>query len=204
MFFDRGNRCEVPIANRQTFMAAILMIAVCAQEMMEIIAWNIAPNSIQYAIATPIGLELPVASAVLEEGAPIEFAWESTGVNDWSLFVYPAAQPIDDNPLRVYEGLVSPAFTLPIADALPAGEYVWYVVGDYDAGIVQSATRSFIVAPSCPADFNHDGILNPDDLSDYITCYFDSPPCAGADFNHDTNVNPDDLADYLIVYFTGC
>jgi len=51
------------------------------------------------------------------------------------------------------------------------------------------------------ADFNGDGIVDPDDLADYIGCYFSIPPCAGADFNADTIVDPDDLADFITVFF---
>jgi len=54
----------------------------------------------------------------------------------------------------------------------------------------------------CAVDFNGDGNLDPDDLSDYIGCYF-TPPCAGADFNHDGNLDPDDLSDYIGAYFSG-
>ncbi len=56
----------------------------------------------------------------------------------------------------------------------------------------------------CPADFNHDGVLDPDDLADFIACYFASPPCAQADVNGDSIVDPDDLADYIAAYFAGC
>ncbi len=58
--------------------------------------------------------------------------------------------------------------------------------------------------PSCLADFNHDGNLDPDDLSDYIACYFSTPPCDQADFNDDGNTDPDDLSDYIGSYFGGC
>jgi len=59
--------------------------------------------------------------------------------------------------------------------------------------------------PPCAADFNQDGVLNPDDLSDYINAYFSEPPEARADFNLDGIVNPDDLSDYINAYFdTSC
>ncbi len=66
-----------------------------------------------------------------------------------------------------------------------------------------AAYRLFMAdAPGCPADFNGDGNLDPDDLSDYIGCYF-TPPCAGEDFNGDGNRDPDDLSDYIGAYFSG-
>lgn len=60
------------------------------------------------------------------------------------------------------------------------------------------------VAGCCTPDFNRDGDLNPDDLSDYIACYFAAPPCVQADFNADGFADPDDLSDYIAAYFGGC
>ena len=56
----------------------------------------------------------------------------------------------------------------------------------------------------CAGDFNGDGELTPDDLADFITCYFSNPPCGSADVSIDGTVNPDDLADYIAAYFAGC
>jgi len=56
----------------------------------------------------------------------------------------------------------------------------------------------------CAGDFNGDGELTPDDLADFITCYFSNPPCGSADVSIDGTVNPDDLADYIGAYFAGC
>ncbi len=57
---------------------------------------------------------------------------------------------------------------------------------------------------ACYADVDGDGNLTPDDLSDYIACYFDPNPCAVADVNVDGSVDPDDLSDYIGLYFSGC
>ncbi|MBL8759268.1 MAG: hypothetical protein JNK35_12655, partial [Phycisphaerae bacterium] len=54
---------------------------------------------------------------------------------------------------------------------------------------------------TCPADYNGDGTVDPDDLADYIACYFSQPPCPQADFNSDGTPDPDDLADYIAAYF---
>jgi len=61
-----------------------------------------------------------------------------------------------------------------------------------------------VIVPTCPADFNADGDLNPDDLADYIGAFFTVPAGAQADFNGDGEVNPDDLADYIGAFFAGC
>ncbi len=54
--------------------------------------------------------------------------------------------------------------------------------GNYDV-VVTSACRSEVSASAaltlCLVDFNCDGTINPDDLGDFINCYFLSPPCAG-------------------------
>lgn len=58
----------------------------------------------------------------------------------------------------------------------------------------------------CPIDFNNDGNVDPDDLSDVISCFFD----AGCVFDYDNSgvEDPDDLADYIADYFgptpSGC
>jgi len=56
----------------------------------------------------------------------------------------------------------------------------------------------------CAADFNGDGTLDPDDLSDAIACYFTSPPCPGMNFDGAGEIDPDDLSDYIAAYFGGC
>ena len=62
----------------------------------------------------------------------------------------------------------------------------------------------FVGVPTCPADFNRDGSLDPDDLADYITAFFSLPPGAGSDFNNDGVTDPDDLADFITAFFNGC
>ena len=63
-----------------------------------------------------------------------------------------------------------------------------------------TATHSGIPCRTCPADFGQDGIINPDDLGDYITLYFQSDPLT--EFNNDGSLNPDDLGDYITEYFS--
>ena len=71
------------------------------------------------------------------------------------------------------------------------------------------APISFTVDPNvCPADFNHDATVDPDDLADFVACYFQetdsSGTCPAADFNADSVTDPDDLADFIAAYFAGC
>lgn len=85
---------------------------------------------------------------------------------------------------------------------------------------------SFSQQPTCRPDYNADGFLNPDDLTDFITDYFTVPPVAGpggysipcgsfaqppydavgfkVDINDDCQVNTDDLSDFITLFFLGC
>jgi hypothetical protein len=68
----------------------------------------------------------------------------------------------------------------------------------------QGYNVAFIVMPptGSRADFNNDGVVNPDDLADFIACFF-TQPCPEADFDQSGGIDPDDLADYIAVYFNG-
>jgi len=58
---------------------------------------------------------------------------------------------------------------------------------------------------ACPQDFNGDGAVDPDDLADFIGCFFAQPPCPASDFNRSGETDPDDLADYIGAFFgLGC
>lgn len=52
-------------------------------------------------------------------------------------------------------------------------------------------------------DFNGDGLVNIDDLSDFITAFFEVPPDGNADFNGDGFANVDDLTDFITAFFGG-
>jgi len=71
-------------------------------------------------------------------------------------------------------------------------------------GVFFNISGSFALLPTCGADFNFDGALNPDDLADYINAFFSVPPAAGSDLNGDGTVDPDDLADFIGAFFAGC
>jgi len=61
-----------------------------------------------------------------------------------------------------------------------------------------------VPTPPCIADFDGSGVTNPDDLANFIACYFSEPPCAEADINADDIINADDLSDYVAAFFSGC
>ncbi len=88
-----------------------------------------------------------------------------------------------------------------------AGEYT--LRSSNACGTSSTPSIYFLYRPPCPLDYNDDGVVNPDDLGDYITDYFfyaESPlqsyP-ARVDFNGDGSLNPDDIGDYITSYFLG-
>jgi hypothetical protein len=92
----------------------------------------------------------------------------------------------------------------------PGYEHLLFVMGNrthLSAGDI-AALQQLYGAPVCDADFNGDGSLNPDDISDFITCFFLQVQfpgsCPQADFTADQLVNPDDLSDYIAAFFLGC
>ena len=98
-------------------------------------------------------------------------------------------------------GSSTPTLTISNAQLADEGQYLVRVFNPCGGATSLDAPLD---VNTCPADFNNDGDLNPDDLADYINCYFSSPPCPQADFNADSDTNPDDLSDYINAYFAGC
>jgi hypothetical protein len=79
------------------------------------------------------------------------------------------------------------------------------VVADSNLALTAIDNNPCEDAPPCAADFNGDGILNPDDLSEFITCFFlqlQFPGfCPQGDFNQDGLLNPDDLSEFITTFF---
>ena len=71
-----------------------------------------------------------------------------------------------------------------------------------DSGSNLTVAVNFRTSSDCVADFNADGVVNPDDLADYIGAFFSVPPNPAADFNGDGGVDPDDLADFIGAFFS--
>jgi hypothetical protein len=89
--------------------------------------------------------------------------------------------------------------------AATAGQQYLIRVGAQNGG-VGDGILTIQPANPCPADFNGDGNRDPDDLADFITCFFLDVQfpgfCPAADFNADGFRNPDDLADFITIFFT--
>lgn len=74
-----------------------------------------------------------------------------------------------------------------------------------DSGSNLTVNVNFRTPAGCRADFNGDGNVDPDDLGDYINCYFSETvvlgSCPAADFDGGGDANPDDLGDFINLYF---
>ncbi len=102
---------------------------------------------------------------------------------------------VDASPSSVRNGITQQAVNI---DALNPGMAGMLGAGRVDAAAALQAT---IGHDGCRPDFNRDGHLNPDDLGDYITEYFNPATHEYIDYNADGVVNPDDLGDYITAYF---
>jgi hypothetical protein len=60
-----------------------------------------------------------------------------------------------------------------------AGTYLVSISGAGGVGMAQMYTLALQARPACPADFNRDGFVNLDDLGDFITDFYLSPPTPG-------------------------
>jgi len=73
------------------------------------------------------------------------------------------------------------------------------------SAILNDASDVLVHAKPCLADYNLDGLVDPDDLADYVSDFFASAPPLRADVNCDNAIDPDDLADFIAKYFAaGC
>ncbi len=79
------------------------------------------------------------------------------------------------------------------------GSFIFAAVDDFAVSVVTCPPP-----PACRPDVNGDGALDPDDLADFITCFFSIAACPRADWDGDGEATPDDLADYIAAYFAGC
>ncbi len=78
------------------------------------------------------------------------------------------------------------------------------LIGGVDADTGESFLFILETTALCRADYNADGVLDPDDIGDYITNFYDLHPSLRADVDENGVLDPDDLGDYLSDYFSGC
>lgn len=97
------------------------------------------------------------------------------------------------------------AFTIIAAGTLGGAFHRVEPPPDLDADLrvrLDQSGTELVVRFSLAADFDGNGIVNPDDLSDFITAFFTVPPATNADYDGNGIVNPDDLSDYITEYFS--
>ncbi len=168
----------------------------------------------------------PVPGATLESAASVSI-WFSARVNAAASqftvtgpsgtvaagFAYNAAQ--QRVTLTLPASLPNGTYTVTVSDSLVSTVGALRLDGEINGNVLPSgngqpqgnAVFSFSIQPPppvCPADFNGDMVLNADDLSDFITGYFNTPADPRTDFNGDGAVNADDLGDFITAYFNGC
>jgi len=89
--------------------------------------------------------------------------------------------------------------------ALSTNNAANYALTPAAATFSNNANASFTVVepppPACPADFDGSGVVDPDDLADFIAGFFSSPPDPRTDVNADGTIDPDDLADFIATFF---
>lgn len=133
--------------------------------------------------------EIPVP-----QGGELPAGWGGTGAEDPTTFEpqLPAGW--------TYEQVIQNVQTAQITTIIPG---FFYASAFWSVGF-DNLTVSLVSGSPCPADYNTDGVLNTDDISDFVTDYFSVPPAARADFNSDGSINTDDLSDFITAYFSGC
>ncbi len=166
---------------------------------LDILGWNIDPSTIQFVASAPIDLVGPPALAQVAVGSPISLTWGETSYQAIDVYVYPGTSITGDNPVRVFYELPfgTTSVSLSGADALPAGEYVWVVVGATDVGAVSSEERRLTVVAACDSiDFNNNNVFPEDqDVIDFFAVLggdaCSTSNCNDIDFNNN-NVFPED------------
>jgi len=177
---------------------------------------NAAPVVVEASPAPNASLDVPPAALVVWLSEPVAVSAAQCSLTGPSgpvaaTFAYsPADRRITLTPLSP---LVPGTYSLSLADTITAagirldGEIGGGTLPSGDGQPLGAALIGFTVLPPtqlCPADFNADGELNPDDLADFIGAFFAQPPAPGSDFNADGTSDPDDLADFIGAFFSGC
>ncbi len=83
-----------------------------------------------------------------------------------------------------------------------AGAYTVVVMNDCGFVSSQSAHVTIEYPPPCPADYDHDGIINSNDFFDFLGDFFDSR--GNADLNLDLQITSQDFFEFLAHFFSGC
>jgi hypothetical protein len=184
----------------------------------EVYAWDLFPAHLDTVRAGRSTYQLGDhnlrAWAILTSHGPSGVA---AGIND-SLSVPPDGQPFE----MVFPGYAEGTVASNIATLFAGGAYnvpqafflTEFVLAqedtlktDFPTGTlhvyvfsngVDVGTATF--STGCPADWNHDGVVNSQDFFDFLTSFF----AGSADFNRDGVTNSQDFFDLLTAFFAGC
>ncbi len=162
---------------------------------------GIEANSLQVSFDSswrPEGEQRAKLTAVFDSGPP-------TTVLLWDSVAGPTFKPDAPNE-RVSFTIASPpgARSVRLVFAMLNARNNWWWAVDNLSLTGRETACACTAADGRSPDFNCDGVLDPDDLSDYIGAFFSSPPDLRADYNGDGVVDPDDLSDVIGAYFAGC
>ncbi len=118
---------------------------------------------------------------------PVNYQWRRNGVNL-------ANGPSGTGSL--ISGATSPILVITNARPGDAARYS-AAVSNACGSIVSTSAR---LTARCPADWNHDTIVNSQDFFDFLTSFF----AGDADFNGSGSTNSQDFFDFLTAFFAGC
>ncbi len=147
------------------------------------------PTITQQPVSIAITPGLPVRFTAAAQGPDLTYRWKRNG--QWIASTG-----------RI-EGAEGPELSFSPAMGGDNGEYQLVVSN----ALGESASVVVTLALECLTDYNQDGFVDPDDLSDYIGEFLSGhlgPRNPRLDFNRDGSIDPDDLADYIVTYFFGC
>jgi probable HAF family extracellular repeat protein len=139
------------------------------------------------------GAELPALAFTTLQGtatgtAPLHYQWRRNGA------------PLAEG--GTFFGVQTPQLLIGPADQSIAGFYD--VLISNACGTALSPLARVRLAVACSADFDNSGMIDPDDLADFIAAYFSVPPDPRCDVDASGNIDPDDLSDFIAAYFVGC
>lgn len=126
---------------------------------------------------------------------PLTYRWHRNGV--------PLTDRVGSDGTSTITGADTAALTIAGARVWDEGDYSCSVTSP--CGTSSSDPASLTVLHDCPPDCNGDGIVNCDDLADFVNAYFGAEPRPPfVNFNGDDDVNADDLGDFINVFFARC
>lgn len=196
-----GLPINVPIGNTQV--TALTAQQVTAQETGALVP--VANTTNQYTFAVPVPARITPMVTLSGAAVPVD-PIDITLVFGGTVTVQAvgATSTVDisvdqTSNMPLVQAIAPAAFDEPLC----MGHLLANLVLSNVASTVQTTSHlvSTGVAAPDPADFNRDGIVDPDDLADFISGFFSTPADPRCDFNGDGLVDPDDLADYIVAFF---